>query len=78
MRLIDAETLYDIIQNCTGFYDNQDIDVVLDVIDSRPTAYDVENVIKEFEAKQIFCDKFEDISIFEALDIVKRGGIDDI
>lgn len=40
MRLIDADAFYYTILNKTKFYDNQDRDIVLDVIDEQPTVTD--------------------------------------
>ena len=84
MRLIDADKLIEEIK--------QEIDMrymyspkgFINVINNQPTAFDVEKVVSELEDYKMWkelliydLDFRERQIIKKALDIVKRGGIDD-
>lgn len=93
MRLIDADAYKEYIcRNCTDvgfdFYGAKDISKcpcwkVLD-IDYCPTAYNVEKVVEELEYMKRFyyCTDYYRVRIGvdygKAIDVVRRGGIDEI
>ena len=91
MRLIDADELVKFLKGCTmsnGTLINTN--TMLSVIDKIPTAYDVEKVVEElkewsFETEIVIptSDGFEDtvnreiICTLNAIDIVRKGGVDE-
>ena len=90
MRLIDGDKVIEVIKGMQKAYPIEDqrphargIRVALfdcrNLIDEQPTAYDVEKVIEELTDNVIDetgIDYEMDISIDEAIDIVRRGGVD--
>lgn len=74
VRLIDANALKDCFEmrgdSDLGWHLNE----VLEEIDEQPTAYDVDKVVEKLEMES--CVNLEDV-YKEAIDIVKRGGVDD-
>lgn len=83
MRLIDADELINILEWNKG----QDRDVLVSInnliklVKARPTAYDVDKVVEELE-EYSNADEAERhgtipvIELDDAIEIVKRGGID--
>lgn len=105
MRLIDADALMDVIlhsqkinreceleEDAIDTYDNgqqETFDLIINIIDNQPTAYDVYKVVEELEENASRYTKkyatpygnngYRDtkaISIHKAIEIVKRGGVD--
>jgi len=80
-RLIDADVLLDICKNkysdiVAGSYPfNVVVYDLVNIIESQPLAYDVEKVVKELEKQDDDCGCGK-ISVWDAIDIVKRGGIE--
>lgn len=82
MRLIDADKLIGFIDkgkycnpNSLQFSEND----VCEMIEQQPTAYDVDKVIEELTDNAIDetgIDYEMDISLDDAIDIVKRGGVE--
>lgn len=76
MRLIDAEKLEEIIINKIDDYaekaGDQTLYSVLYQINEQPTAYDVDEVVKQLEAEAV-CGR---LPATLAIEIVNRGGID--
>lgn len=85
-RLIDADALIEEMkkEQESGKYDENTIivsDCFIRILNGQPTAYDVEKVVAELEDKKIiYFDGLKsegtNIRVNEAIDIVKRGGID--
>ena len=87
MRLIDADEIgltdFEIVM-CNGDY-KEALKMLLDKISNKPTAYDVDKVVEEFEkirAKKTCnkekCDTKEICRICvvdDAIEIVKQGGV---
>lgn len=77
MRLIDADALFDALNN-SGVQFNAEVNrIVLE----QPTAYDVEKVVEElYHNKQDYHGDgtwvIDVLNYWEAIDIVKRGGTD--
>ena len=86
MRLIDADTL---IKNLSYLYTKNHIPVdmrakeILTTIMEQPTAYDIDNVVKELEEMKTIkgsmktetCRKWDYGTVDKAIEIVKQGGI---
>lgn len=74
MRLIDADALQIAL---IRKYD--EVADLLEIVEHQPTAYDVDKVVEEFtdEAYGIESDAYIEMMLYEAIDIVKRGGADD-
>ena len=85
MRLIDVDKLFKTLNKLEiPFYAD-----INNVIISQPTAYDVEKVLKQLEKSHFHTDAtFDDdgccnndseevVNLNEAIEIVKRGGIDE-
>lgn len=90
MRLIDADRLFserpefrNPIHEENGEFNkgwNACIDTFCDIIKEQPIAYDVDKVLEEFTDNVIDktgIDYEMDISLDDAIDIVRRGGIDE-
>lgn len=94
MRLIDADKLKEEIEEAINAYHNNAwggycyAEDVLDEIDFMPTAYDVDEVIKQLEervkeCKRIITNNYEPSvrhyleGLEDAIDIVKGGGLND-
>lgn len=74
-RLIDADALREKVMQKYDY-----VEEYLEDIDSQPTVYDVERVVAELEEasfEQYYEDYFVAIDKDDAIDIVKRGGIDE-
>jgi hypothetical protein len=85
MRLIDADVLekeFDELRKCRGWC-GADLDVLdivkEDLIDSQPTAYDVDKVIEqlEWESYQEFCDSPRVIDLNDTMYLVRKGGVNE-
>lgn len=85
MRLIDADKLADELRNVetslarNGVYLVKNNASIYKMIENQPTAYDVDKVVEEFtdEAYGSESDVYIDMMLDEAVDIVKRGGINE-
>lgn len=77
MRLIDADELKNILT--VAEYSCVLQNALIGIIDSQPTAYDVDKVVERLkkESYQEFCDSERIVALTDAIEIVKRGGIDD-
>ena len=87
MRLIDADKLLNKID--AYMCGSQDVMFVKELIKKQPTAFDVEKVVSELEKSHFHTDAtFDDdgccnddseevVNLNEAIEIVKRGGIDE-
>lgn len=80
MRLIDADVMHGEIDK----YDSEgriSLKNTKRYIDAQPTAYDVDKVVEELEESSIEFELFgscsEFVNLAVAIDIVKRGGVDD-
>ena len=51
--------------------------IAMEMVRKQPTAYDVEKVVAELEKESAETDGFLMIHTEEAVDIVKRGGVDE-
>ena len=83
MRLIDADALIEAINKSTcHFAEELWKRVVCDVISNQPTAYSVEKVVAELEelpnreADYYYAHSNDVIDREDAIDIVKRGGVE--
>lgn len=89
-RLIDADKLIQILEE-EFVWTKQGWEDMINTINNQPTAYGVDAVIEKLEAKKIH--RFHEdsgrsnykslaqgyiIAIQDAIDIVKRGGADDV
>ena len=98
MRLIDADSVIDDIKWEMGETYDDDVRAgmksVIDIINKRRTAYDVDKVVEELDEiicpKRLYfcrvskgeCNKSDDVgcidcAIQKAIEIVKRGGVDE-
>ena len=87
MRLIDADKLLNKID--AYMCGSQDVMFVKELIKEQPTAFDVEKVVSELEKSHFHTDAtFDDdgycnddseevVNLNEAIEIIKRGGIDE-
>ena len=81
MRLIDADGVINILKETGIIQDNELGHCVIDEINRIPTAYDVNKVVEELE-EYSNADEAERhgtipvIELDDAIEIVKRGGID--
>lgn len=80
-RLIDAGLVLD---NLSGRLESmKDYDVVKDVINNMPTAYDPDKVVEQLEslsnaeADYYYASSNDVIDREDAIEIVKAGGVDD-
>ena len=73
MRLIDADVFKEIVGTETKLRK-----MVCDLIDSQPTAYDVEKVLEQLEASKQGAKDSKDLSKYSAyeqsINIVRNGG----
>ena len=93
MRLIDADKLIEEINNLGWrLYDTltlKGLSIALETIKEQPTAFNVEKVVEQLEKSHFHTDAtFDDdgccnddseevVNLNEAIEIVKRGGIDE-
>lgn len=77
MRLIDADAL---LKQLLEAKDHEIIKAVIGLVQTQPTAYDVEEVVAELEDLRQFI--FDDMivgycqsTITKAIDIVRKGGV---
>ena len=100
MRLIDADKLIVELKNlakgqissCPNiaeFFVSIRVDRIIDILNSQPTAFDVEKVVSELEKSHFHTDAtFDDdgycnndseevVNLNEAIEIVRKGGIDE-
>lgn len=80
MRLIDADALMKRKQEEYAYYDIADSQFE-DLVNSQPTVFDTEQVIHNLECeKTVWCGRkittTEVIKIDDAIDIVKKGGVE--
>lgn len=84
MKLIDADAfrmiLREIQTDAKHFHNTQrryDIGAVIALLDEQPTAYNVEKVVEELEEQATDTEVFGKLLYLqEAIDIVKRGGVE--
>ena len=88
MRLIDADKLLNKID--AYMCGSQDVMFVKELIKEQPTAFDVEKVVSELEKSHFHTDAtFDDdgycnddseevVNLNEAIEIIKRGVIDEV
>ena len=81
MRLIDADKL---IEDMSNKWDMQDLYLPIHfkelLIDEQPTAFDVDKVVEQLEKESYYIDIETDrevVNLNEAIEIVRRGGIDE-
>jgi hypothetical protein len=79
-RLIDADALMERKQEEHGYYDITDSEFE-ELVKTQPTAYDVEKVVERLEKERIclednYGDEVICIGAHDAIDIVKRGGVE--
>lgn len=88
MRLIDADVLNDTFEAemcggcssvCVDDYGkcNCSIHYMKELLWQQPTAYDVGKVVRELQTAPYFHGECGHIETDEAIDIVKRGGVND-
>lgn len=82
MRLIDADELIDTIYS-KDYFTQTIKDVLVDIIETQPTAYNPEKVVEELEERSKEYNsgvrlhgKPEEMLTHDAIDIVRKGGID--
>ena len=78
-RLIDADELVKLLKANTmsnGTLINTN--TMLAIVEKMPTAYDVEKVVVELEKEsyQEYCDSQRIVDLKDAIDMVKRGGVE--
>ena len=85
MRLIDADKLKKdmLLQNILGESMQKIIDRYIHIVDSQPTAFDVEKVVKQLDKASDYYEFDEQgkehvqmLNLIEALEIVKGGGVE--
>lgn len=86
MRLIDADALLEAIENIKLYNvtPNQPVfdmnrvraDELIETINAQPTAFDVEKVVKEIDKESVWHKGFLMIHTEEAIDIVRKGGVE--
>ena len=76
MRLIDIDKLFKTLNKLEiPFYAD-----INNAINSQPTAYNVDKVVEQLEEKSYYIDIETDrevVNLNEAIEIVKRGGLDE-
>lgn len=85
-RLIDADALLEELKGmtCTDKHDSMVIkQVVVNIVEKQPTAYDVDKVIQQLREQDGTCtgcnhspDECAWCSVNERLDIVRKGGVE--
>lgn len=79
-RLIDADELMkDIIRRfgCKPYIEVGLIcEYVHDIIDSQPTAFDMENVVEQLETLHDLVNINQKLAVSQSIDIVKKGGVE--
>nr|DAZ59609.1 MAG TPA: protein of unknown function (DUF4790) [Caudoviricetes sp.] len=74
-RLIDADNLQFNGRN----YNKSQMKAILDFIDSQPTAYDVDTVVKQLANSNRWTDgTYDFVRLERAIEIVKGGGVDEM
>lgn len=81
MRLIDAGLL---LNNLSGRLESmKDYDAIKDVINNMPTAYDVDKVVEQLRDRSTlsrpvgWSKSYEIITLDDAIEIVKAGGVNE-
>ena len=79
MRLIDADKFKEFLTKL--YEEGAPYDGIIELLDKEPTAYDVDKVVEELEeySNADEAERHGTISVIElddAIEIVKRGGID--
>lgn len=74
-RLIEADKLIELLEAARAPYTAPILNGVIKVINAMPTAYDVDKVVDELDEAKFYYDGYV-INHIEAIDIVKRGGIE--
>lgn len=78
MRLIDADNLQFNGRN----YNKSQMNAILDFVDAQPTAYDPDKVVQQLEDRSTlsrpvgWAKSYEIITLADAIEIVKGGGVD--
>lgn len=81
-RLIDADTLKSCYTGSNGLDDKASYESIRKMIDTQPTAYDVDKVVEQLEGLRKECedilqDYCPEYFIDRAIEIVKGGGVDE-
>ena len=80
MRLIDADKLQDGLYKLVeqGELSSDVFQIVVDMLDVQPTAYDVDKVVERLEVNSMFAQADDEpfIVFDDAVEIVKSGGIE--
>lgn len=80
MRLIDADALKSCYTGSNGLDDKASYESIRKMIDSQPTAYDVEKVVDDLKDHAIEFEAFgqcsDYVELSHAIEIVKGGGAD--
>lgn len=79
-RLVDADSFAENLIHCSGL-GRKSFELVLKALNTQPTAYDVEKVVKELnEESSMFHSMFGysvcSIRLGKAKDIVRKGGVE--
>lgn len=78
MRLIDADNLQFNGRN----YNKSQMNAILDFVDAQPTVYDPDKVVEQLEDRSTlsrpvgWTKSYEIITLKDAVEIVKGGGVD--
>lgn len=72
-RLIDADMVVSLLEVIRRPYNAPILNGIIKAINDQPTAYDVDKIVEELEMET--CVNLEDV-YKEAIDIVKRGGVE--
>ena len=81
--LISRQAVLDKLKDFSDMYTlNEEAKVVLEtivrIVTEQPTAYDVEKVVAELkkESYQEYCDSERIVELKDAIDIVRKGGVE--
>ena len=91
MNLIDADKLIEELKNlakgqissCPNiaeFFVSIRVDRIIDILNSQPTAFDVEKVVEQLEKESYYTDIETDrevVNLNEAIEIIRGGGLDE-
>lgn len=79
VRLIDADELIKDLNEQIPLAEN--VSIFNDIIESQPTAYDVDKVVEQLEDEsEIYCREYgkeDELYLQGAIEIVKEGGLND-
>lgn len=77
-RLIDADKLIEQLNKNSIFrtVTNAEGKSAIEIIEEQPTAFDVDKVVEQLEKGGYYIDR-RVVNLYEALDIVKAGGLDE-